>query len=353
VRGRDFFPYKPRHLNAAPPLRSLATIVNKVQKILADGKYDGAIWTQGSPRIEESAYWLNLLLDVTIPICGNAAQRPHGQISNDGPQNIVDSVEYIASKAWADADGKNLAGFVLVQDQQIYAARDVTKMAARPGGYISSSGQSGVLGTFGHDGPVLYYAPMSRHTYRSEVKVTLMPSEVDGVTMTERGIATVRVAIKNAAGELLESAVPEVSIVKSGNYIADDLDPDVAREVDLVALIEHRLASAPLAGFVIEGLSPYGAIPSVARNRLMQRATYSGMPVVCVGRGNPQEAVPEGGPYIAGSNLTSTKARLLLMACLMRFGALPAADDPDNPTAEEKAASARKVKEYQGVFHTH
>jgi hypothetical protein len=37
----------------------------------------------------------------------------------------------------------------------------------------------------------------------------------------------------------------------------------------------------------------------------------------------------------------------------MRFGALPAARDPNNPTAEEKGASARKLREFQAVFHTH
>lgn len=353
IRGKDFFPYKPRHLNAAPPMKSLARIVNRVQKILSSGAYDGAIWTQGSPRIEESSYWLNLMIDTTIPICGNAAQRPHGQISNDGPQNLVDSVDYIASKAWADSEGRNLAGFVLIQDQLIYASREVTKAAARPGGYIATGGQSGVLGSFGHDGPVLFYAPMSRHTYCSDVRVTRLPSSVEGVKLTENGIVAVRVPVKDASGELLETAIPEVAIVKNGNYVADDLDPDVSREVDLLALIDYRLRQAPLAGFVIEGLAPYGSIPSVARNKLMLRAIYSGMPVACVGRGNPQEAVPEGPPFIAGSNLTSTKARLLLMASLMKFGSLPVARDPDNPTAAEKSATAKKIADYQTVFHTH
>jgi len=40
----------------------------------------------GSPQVEESAYWFNLLIDTPLPICGNSAQRPHGQISNDGPR---------------------------------------------------------------------------------------------------------------------------------------------------------------------------------------------------------------------------------------------------------------------------
>jgi L-asparaginase/Glu-tRNA(Gln) amidotransferase subunit D len=66
---------------------------------MASGKYDGAILTQGSPAVEETAYWLNLLIDTTLPICGNAAQRPQGQISNDGPHNIVDSLISSAPKS--------------------------------------------------------------------------------------------------------------------------------------------------------------------------------------------------------------------------------------------------------------
>ena len=79
VRGRNFFPYKPFHLEASPPRPNLANIVNAVQRVLSSGEYQGAIWTQGSPRIEEALYWFNLLLDTTMPLCGNSAQRPHGR----------------------------------------------------------------------------------------------------------------------------------------------------------------------------------------------------------------------------------------------------------------------------------
>src|SRR5207253_2626598 len=130
VRGRDFFPYRPYHLGPAPPRPALARIANAVQRVLASGKYAGAIWTQGSPRIEEAVYWLNLLVDTTLPICGNASQRPHGQLSNDGDKNIVDSVDYIVSRVWADESGRNRAGVVLVQDQQVFASHDVQKADA-------------------------------------------------------------------------------------------------------------------------------------------------------------------------------------------------------------------------------
>ena len=57
-----------------------------------------------------------------------------------------------------------------------------------------------------------------KHTYRSEVNITRLPSEVMGVLATPRGPERVKVAIKSATGELLESAIPRVAIVKDGSY---------------------------------------------------------------------------------------------------------------------------------------
>jgi L-asparaginase len=37
----------------------------------------------------------------------------------------------------------------------------------------------------------------------------------------------------------------------------------------------------------------------------------------------------------------------------MRFGCLPPAADPDQPTAEEAAAVREKVARYQRIFDTH
>ena len=153
---------------------------------------------------------------------------------------------------------------------------------------------------------------------------------------------------------MLDSAIPKVAITKDANYWDDDSTTDLEAEVDLIALIGHMLKSAPLAGFVVEGLTPYGRNVSNARHRLMLRAIHSGLPVVRVGRGNTEGFVPLHDPsFIGGSNLTATKARLLLMACLMKFGSLPPAVDPDHPTAAETAAVHKKVTEYQRIFDTH
>src|SRR5258706_13119298 len=113
-------------------------------------------------------------------------------------------------------------------------------------------------------------------------------------------------------------------------------------------MISYMLKTAPLAGFVVEGFTPYGRSASNARTRLMLRAVHSGLPVVRVGRGNTEGFVPLHDPYfIGGSNFTATKARLLLMACLIKFGSLPPAVDPDLPPSAEAAALREKLAHYQ------
>jgi hypothetical protein len=354
TRGKDFFPYKPRHLAAAPPRPALARATNMAQKVMSSGKYDGAIFTQGSPAVEETAYWFTLLIDTTLPICGNAAQRPQGQMSNDGPHNIVDSAHWIESKIWADEQGRNRCGVIVLQEQQVFAAREVAKVDARPGGYRATGGHGGILGGVNHVGkPVLLYVPAYKHTWCSEVNLTKLPTKTKAVRAGASGIETFDIAIKNAAGELLPEAIPSVSIVKEGGYFTEEFGGEPEEESDLIALIERKLGLGRLGGFVIEGQVPYGSMTSALRQKVLERAIYSGFPIVRVGRGAP-EGFGEGTEiWLAGSNLTGTKARLLLMACLMRFGALPPAKDPANPTAAEKQAVAELVAQYQRVFDTH
>ena len=101
---------------------------------------------------------------------------------------------------------------------------------------------------------------------------------------------------------------------------------------------------------MIEGGAPYGSA-SPAVDAAMRRAIFCGMPVVRASRGNaegfvPVERVPLG---IAAGNLTATKARILLMACLLRFGGLPPAGDPDDPTTEELEATRAALRPFQEV----
>jgi L-asparaginase len=354
VRGTHFFGYKPYHLAVAPPRPALAKATNDMQALLSSGDYDGVIWTQGSPQVEESAYWFNLLIDSTLPICGNAAQRPQGQISADGPANIVDSARFIRSRLWADEQGRNRCGVVVIQEQQLFAAREVTKVDARPGGYEAAGGHGGIIGNISHTGRIaLTYLPVFKHTYQSELKITTLPNAVKAVKKGARGIETVEVAVKDRNGKLLPEAIPVVTISTDGSYSGMGYGHDTKPEGDLLASIEHKLGLGLLTGFVNQGLVPYGRTPSHTRNKLLLKAVFSGIPVAVVGRGAPMGFADPTDFHIAATNLTANKARFLLMACLLKFGSLPAAKDPDNPTREELGAIRKAVAAYQAVFNTH
>lgn len=354
VRGTHYFGYKPYHLGVGPPRQALAKATNDMQALTSGSDYEGAIWTQGSPQVEESAYWFNLLIDTDKPICCNAAQRPQGQISADGPANIVDSARYIRSRVWADEHGKNRCGVVVIQEQQIFASREVTKADARPGGYVATGGHGGIVGNISHTGRIaLTYLPLFKHTYKSDLRITTLPKAVKAAKKSAGGIELVDVAVRDASGKLLGDAIPVVTISTDGSYSGMATGHDTAPEIDLIASIEHKLGLGLLTGFVIQGLVPYGRSPSHQRMQLMQRAAFSGIPVAMTGRGAPMGFADPTPFQIAATNLTGNKARFLLMACLLKFGSLPPAKDPDNPTQAEVEATRKAVAAYQAVFDTH
>ena len=341
--GIDFFPYKPFAIGQTPTLDKLARVSNVVRRTLASGDYVGAIWLEGSPTIEETLYWLSLTVGTDIPIAGCAAQRTHGELANDGDRNIVDAVHYILS-----GQGNGL-GVVGVQDQQLFAARELKKGDARPGGYKAVGGHGGVLGTVGP--PVtVWFAPTYRRGATSDMRVDALPRSVDGV------------AIKDASGDLVPSGIPRVRIVKYGAYMSEDPKPNPDGEVDILAWLNHNLAEersadpkAPkLHGFVMEGLAPYGT-GSESQMAALGIAVLSGMPVVSVGRSDPAGRVPQRGHglFLEGSNLDANKARMLLMAALMKLGRLPKAKDPRNPTDAELRATAESVAQFQVLFESH
>ncbi len=355
-RGRDFFPYRPAHLIRQPSRLTLARITNEVQLTLASGRFDGGLWLEGSPYVEETAWWLNLLIDTTGPLAACASQRPHGAVGNDGDRNIIDAVSYLVSDAWADEQGRDTLGVVVVMDQQIVASRAIQKADARPGGYEATGGHGGVFGTITRLGsPRITSRPVHSHTWRSEVRLTVLPDRVEGVRGVGGGpIARIEVPVLDADGGLIPEAIPIVSLVKHGQYIEESDAVDVGQEVAILARLARALERHPLAGFVAEGAAPFGSVNESAELAL-RRAVFSGYPVVKVGRGNA-DGVAEGtyAPFaIAGGNLTATKARLLLMACLLRFGALPPARDPATPTADEVGATQAGLDRFRAVFADH
>ena len=352
--GVDYFPYRPLAVRRSPRYRDLARVTNSVQAAMASGEYAGGIWLEGSPTVEETIYWLSLLIDTDLALAGIAAQRPHGQLANDGDRNIVDAVDFVLSGL-----GNGL-GAVGVLDERIYAAREFKKADDRPGNYKATGGHGGILGTVGP--PVtVWYRPAYRHTASSDVNLSRLPDRLEFPDFAG-DTAPVRIAVKDEAGALLADAIPRVHIVKYGAYMDEDETANPDNEVDIMARIDKGMKeqgssdpqSPKLHGFVLEGSSPYG-LASMSQHRALEVAAFSGMPTVRVGRADPGGRVPSGWDdlTIAGSNLDTNKARLLLMASMLKLGRLPKARDPRNPTKAERAATVAKVAEFQEIFENH
>ena len=349
--GQDFFSYGP--YSATQTRSKLARSVNVVQKALASGKYAGALWLEGSPTVEDSSYWLSIMVDTQLPITLNSAHRNRGEISPDGDGNIEQSINYILSRVWAGEDGKDQLGAVMVQDEIIYSGREVEKGDAHPGGYVATGGYGGIFGSM-TAGPYVTEIPTRKHTWKSDVRVTQLPAKIDGLLRHNGTFKTVPVDIKNAAGELLSTAVPKVVMLKGDVWYDDDGEPDPAREKGIIASIDMLLEQYPLAGIVGEGTAPYSSM-SPSQDKALEKAVLSGLPVVKTARGDARGLVKvnSNNLFIEGNNLTTTKARLLLTAAIMKLGPLPHAADPEHPTSAETEAIKRKIQLYQTIFQTH
>ena len=348
--GENFFTYGP--YGAAQGRSKMATSVNYVQKAMNSGKYAGAIWLEGSPSIENTSYWLSLMVDTKLPITANSAHRSRGEISPDGDANILNSISFILSKVWADEQGHNQLGTVLVQDEIIYSAREIEKGDAHPGAYVVTGGYGGIFGSM-TAGAYLTNVPTRKHTWKSDVRVSQLPSTINGQVKRKGKFETVAVSIKTTEGELLPSAIPKVSLLKGDTWFDDDGGPNPSNEKGIIANIE-QLLTYPLGGLVGEGTAPYSSM-SASQDRALEKAVLNGLPVVKTARGDASGLVKVNANnlFIEGNNLTTTKARLLLTGAIMKLGPMPRAADPEHPTPAETDAIKKKIALYQDIFQTH
>jgi L-asparaginase len=256
VWGEDFFTYMP--FSTRPALSTLANATNAIQQAMASGDYEGGLWLEGSPTVEESIYFFNLLIDTDKPLVGLASQRSHGQLSDEGQRNIVDAVTYITSGVWADDDGADKIGAVMLVEEQIFAAREVQKDDDRPGGYVATGAHGGIVGGVG---PVrLTYLPSRMATHRSALRLSALPEAVPGVEVTADGAVTeTEVFVKTDDGLLNPEAMPQVTMIKHGRYAEENVREQDNPPAEILNTRIEDMVDFGLNGFVLEGTAPYGS----------------------------------------------------------------------------------------------
>src|SRR5436305_3038383 len=99
----------------------MLSLAHRINTLLAQNDVDGIVVTHGTDTMEETAYFLNLVVKSRKPVVIVGAMRPSTAISADGPINLYNAVILAGSD---DAVGK---GVLVVLNDQINGARDVTK----------------------------------------------------------------------------------------------------------------------------------------------------------------------------------------------------------------------------------
>jgi L-asparaginase len=104
-------------------LAAIYALAARIEALATAREADGVVVTQGTDTLEETAFLLDLLLDVDIPVVMTAAMRNTGMVSHDGPGNVLAAAR-VAAGSWAKAlDVGVLVAFL----DHVHAAIDVAK----------------------------------------------------------------------------------------------------------------------------------------------------------------------------------------------------------------------------------
>lgn len=150
-----------------------------------------------------------------------------------------------------------------------------------------------------------------------------------------------------SASSVFAATEPAVELVFGTAWSPNDSARDGAAEFELLVCAARLRQSGPLGGIVGVGKT-HGAF-SPAGEVALQRIAYMGLPVVRVASIGSLPAHP-GDAFIEAGSLSPAEARRVLLQCLARYGAPPAAKNPARPTAEESAALQTKLVLYQKHF---
>lgn len=228
----------------------------------------GFVVLHGTATLEETAFFLNLTLDVPQTVVLTGAQRPISAVGSDAPANLISALRV------AGAPQSRGRGVLVVMNDEINAARDVVKTS-------------------------MYRV----QTFRATPHGTLGSVEGDGVHFYRR-VDRPRAPDTPFTTLADDAVLPRVDIVLS--YAGAD-----------GALIEAAMA-AGARGLVSAGLAP--GIPARGQRDALEAAVRAGVVVVQCSRAFSGRVVrrrylQENG-FVAGEDFSPQKARILLALAL-------------------------------------
>jgi len=240
----------------------------RVNAVLTQGDTDGVVITHGTDTMEETGYFLSLVVKSDKPVVLVGSMRPATAISADGPINLYNAV---ALAGHPDAKGR---GPLVVLNDTIHYARETQKTHTTRMDTFASPNR-GIAGMMNTGKPFFYSANTVRHTTRSEFSL-------EGLTVENLPRVEVIYSYANLGGELVDALVAQgvKGIILAGVGDGNSTDAAVA-----------SLAKAAKAGVAVVRCSRTGS-GVVDRNVEINDDKLG---------------------FIAGMELNPQKARILLM----------------------------------------
>ncbi|MCK9909759.1 asparaginase, partial [Microbacteriaceae bacterium K1510] len=184
--------------------------------------------------LEETAFFLDLTLPVTVPVVITGAMRSSNELGADGPVNLISSVRTAA------APESNNKGVLVVFNDEIHAARHVTKTHTSNVATFQSP-QYGPIGTITKKSINYHHAPLEREYYaidRADANIPLIKAvagmdpawihflleqPVDGVVVEALGLGNLPPAIVPTLQQLMNNSVPVVLVSRCYNGQVQDV----------------------------------------------------------------------------------------------------------------------------------
>jgi L-asparaginase len=163
----------------------------RVNALVAMPDVNGIVITHGTDTIEETAYFLNLVVKSRKPVVLTAAMRPATALSADGPLNFFNAVAVAAD---SEAAGR---GVLVVINDWIHGASSLTKTSTTAVQTFLSP-VWGLIGTVAYGKTEFFRGPVGKHTVDSDFGI-------DGLAALPR--VDIIMAYENMDGALIDAAV--------------------------------------------------------------------------------------------------------------------------------------------------